>query len=176
VLDSGAEHRTRDIGGTGTTTDFTTAMFARHCAAGRGRTTEQSRIFVTHFRAGLDHFNATEFWDAHESWETIWLEAESEVHRFLQGLISWRPRITTLKRGTYPGRTSAFRCRAGEGWRISQNGGAASIGPWSKRWPGVTESGFATLLVQGSTGERLNVDDFPQIATDDSPMPPFERW
>lgn len=39
------------------------------------------------FRRGLDHFNAREFFEAHEVWEEIWLvEAEPEK-TFLQGLI-----------------------------------------------------------------------------------------
>jgi predicted metal-dependent hydrolase len=39
------------------------------------------------FQRGLDHFNALEFFEAHEVWEEIWLvEAEPEK-TFLQGLI-----------------------------------------------------------------------------------------
>ena len=34
----------------------------------------------------------------------------------------------------------------------------------------------ATLLVQGASDKRLNPDEFPQIPTDDSPIPPFEHW
>jgi uncharacterized protein len=39
------------------------------------------------FQRGIDHFNAREFFEAHEVWEEIWL-AESEPQKtFLQGLI-----------------------------------------------------------------------------------------
>jgi predicted metal-dependent hydrolase len=39
------------------------------------------------FQRGLEHFNAREFFEAHEVWEEIWLvEAEPEK-TFLQGLI-----------------------------------------------------------------------------------------
>ena len=40
--------------------------------------------FVTHFRDGVAHFNAAEFWEAHESWEMLWLAARSDVKQFLQ--------------------------------------------------------------------------------------------
>ncbi|MGB0036326.1 MAG: DUF309 domain-containing protein [Candidatus Acidiferrales bacterium] len=42
---------------------------------------------IDKFQRGLDHFNAREFFEAHEVWEEIWLvEAEPEK-TFLQGLI-----------------------------------------------------------------------------------------
>ena len=49
--------------------------------------TDAKPDFATHFREGLAHFNNREFWEAHESWETLWLVAESDVEQFLQGLI-----------------------------------------------------------------------------------------
>jgi len=40
--------------------------------------------------------------------ETIWLEAESEVHVFLQGLIQLAAAYHHVKRGTYPGGLRLF--------------------------------------------------------------------
>jgi hypothetical protein len=131
--------------------------------------------FVSHFRAGLDHFNAAEFWDAHESWETIWLEAESDVHRFLQGLIQLAAAYHHVKRGTYPGGLRLF------------DAALEKLSDFPKRWCGIDRTSVeetagrhrewvATLLVQGATDKRLNPDEFPHIPTDDSPMPPFEHW
>src|SRR5438874_7736535 len=59
--------------------------------------------FVTHFREGLAHFNNAEFWEAHESWETLWLAAESDVEKFLQGLIQIAAAFHHVKRGTLRG-------------------------------------------------------------------------
>src|SRR6478672_5007131 len=64
--------------------------------------------FAEHFLAGVAHFNAREFWDAHESWETIWLEAESDVHMFLQGLIQLAAAYHHVKRGTTRGAVRLF--------------------------------------------------------------------
>lgn len=38
------------------------------------------------FQQGVDQFNAGKFFDAHESWETIWLKAPEPDKIFLQGI------------------------------------------------------------------------------------------
>jgi uncharacterized protein len=39
------------------------------------------------FQRGLEHFNAREFFEAHEVWEEIWLVETEPEKTFLQGLI-----------------------------------------------------------------------------------------
>jgi hypothetical protein len=39
------------------------------------------------FRRGLEQFNAGQFFDAHESWEEIWLSSAEPDKSFLQGII-----------------------------------------------------------------------------------------
>jgi hypothetical protein len=39
------------------------------------------------FRRGLEQFNSREFFDAHESWEEIWLNSPEPHKTFLQGII-----------------------------------------------------------------------------------------
>ena len=39
------------------------------------------------FRRGIEQFNAREFWEAHESWEVVWLPAPEPDKTFLQGII-----------------------------------------------------------------------------------------
>ncbi len=39
------------------------------------------------FRRGLEQFNRREFWEAHESWELVWLPASEPDKTFLQGII-----------------------------------------------------------------------------------------
>jgi predicted metal-dependent hydrolase len=36
---------------------------------------------------GIDHFNAARFFEAHESWETVWRSTAPEPRELLQGLI-----------------------------------------------------------------------------------------
>jgi uncharacterized protein len=42
---------------------------------------------VDGYRRGIRHFNAREFYDAHEVWEDVWRESQGTEKRFLQGLI-----------------------------------------------------------------------------------------
>src|SRR5204862_3032431 len=81
---------------------------ARRCGKGRVPETEAKPDFVTHFREGLAHFNNREFWEAHESWEALWLVAESDVEQFLQGLIQIAAAYHHLKRGTLRGAPRLF--------------------------------------------------------------------
>ena len=147
----------------------------RDAAAGKEGGRLSKPDFVAHFRAGLDHFNACEFWDAHESWETIWLEAESEVHLFLQGLIQLAAAYHHVRRGTYPGGLRLF------------DAAFEKLDRFPKRWCGIDRTSVeedarrhrewvAALLAQGRGQERLDANDFPKIATDESPIPPFEHW
>ncbi|HET7893596.1 MAG TPA: DUF309 domain-containing protein [Candidatus Sulfotelmatobacter sp.] len=39
------------------------------------------------YHRGISHFNAGEFYDAHEVWEDVWRESQGLEKRFLQGLI-----------------------------------------------------------------------------------------
>ena len=64
--------------------------------------------FTTHFVEGIAHFNAERFWEAHESWEQIWLAAESDVEQFLQGLIQIAAAYHHVRRGTYSGAIRLF--------------------------------------------------------------------
>ena len=36
---------------------------------------------------GIRYFNACEFFEAHETWEEVWMETEGRSRRFFQGLI-----------------------------------------------------------------------------------------
>lgn len=64
--------------------------------------------YAHHFLEGVDRFNARRFWDAHESWETIWLVAESDVEQFLQGLIQLAAAYHHIQRGTLRGAPRLF--------------------------------------------------------------------
>jgi predicted metal-dependent hydrolase len=64
--------------------------------------------FESGLSSGIRHFNSLEFWDAHESWEELWLAAESELDQFLQGLIQVAAAYHHLKRGTFRGGVRLF--------------------------------------------------------------------
>jgi uncharacterized protein len=64
--------------------------------------------FKPHFLEGIHHFNSRKFWEAHESWETLWLVAESDLEQFLQGLIQVAAAYHHIQRGTYRGAPRLF--------------------------------------------------------------------
>ena len=70
--------------------------------------TETQKADFNHlFLEGIEHFNRHEFWDAHESWEQIWLEAD-ESAQFLQGLIQIAAAYHHIQRGTIRGAGRLF--------------------------------------------------------------------
>lgn len=60
------------------------------------------------FREGIAHFNALRFWEAHESWEQLWLEADGELVDFYQGLIQLAAAYHHMRRGTFSGAVRLF--------------------------------------------------------------------
>jgi predicted metal-dependent hydrolase len=60
------------------------------------------------FIVGVQRFNQHEFWEAHESWESIWLRKTGEEKLFLQGLIQLAAAYHHVKRGTYRGAVRLF--------------------------------------------------------------------
>lgn len=61
--------------------------------------------------AGIDHFNSLRFWEAHEAWEEIWLEADGDAD-FYQGLIQLAAAYHHVRRGTFPGAVRLFEAAA----------------------------------------------------------------
>ncbi|MGZ5473193.1 MAG: DUF309 domain-containing protein [Thermoanaerobaculia bacterium] len=58
--------------------------------------------------AGLELFNAREFWHAHEALESLWLEASGDEKTFLQGLIQLAAAYHHVQRGTFRGAIRLF--------------------------------------------------------------------
>jgi predicted metal-dependent hydrolase len=64
--------------------------------------------FEFHFTEGIEHFNAGRFWEAHESWEVLWLASTSEVRQFLQGLIQLAAAYLHMGRSNHSGALRLF--------------------------------------------------------------------
>ena len=108
--------------------------------------------FVKHFRDGVAHFNATEFWHAHESWETLWLAAQSDVKQFLQGLIQVAAAFHHVKRGTLRGAPRLFEA------------GMRKLAPFRPDFCGLDRSAVTALT-----------DDFPKLREGEI-APPSDDW
>src|SRR5271163_2127749 len=58
------------------------------------------------FQRGLEHFNAREFFEAHEVWEEIWLVEDEPEKTFLQGIIQIAAAFHHYRRGNSDGAES----------------------------------------------------------------------
>ncbi len=123
------------------------------------------------FLRGVDHFNALEFWEAHEAWEEIWLVAETDVEQFLQGLIQVAAAYHHMKRGTFRGGVRLF------------DAGLKRLSAFPQRFSGIDRS----EVERAARGHRedaaasrfLSESDYPKLrllTNDESPMPPFPKW
>ncbi len=80
---------------------------------------------------GIAHFNAGEFFEAHEVWEALWLRATVERKPFLQGIIQIAAAFHHLKRGNLPGARSLL------------GAGLAKISKYGDTYRGIDVAGLA---------------------------------
>ncbi|HEX9160556.1 MAG TPA: DUF309 domain-containing protein [Thermoanaerobaculia bacterium] len=131
--------------------------------------------FAPAFRRGVDHFNALEFWDAHEAWEELWLAAESDLDQFLQGLIQVAAAYHHLKRGTFRGGVRLF------------DAGLARLAKFPLVFCGVDREPVeiaarehrqwaAERLASDDERARLNEEDYPKLMIRDVITPPRAQW
>ncbi len=52
---------------------------------------------------GIELYQAGHYWNAHEAWEEVWLQAPRELRAFYQGLIQITAAFVHLTRNEYPG-------------------------------------------------------------------------
>src|SRR5580704_6002996 len=68
-----------------------------------GRYAMNSRDKQEKFEHGLEHFNAREFFEAHEVWEEVWLIEDEPEKTFLQGIIQIAAAFHHYRRGNSDG-------------------------------------------------------------------------
>jgi predicted metal-dependent hydrolase len=73
-----------------------------------GGASEGGKEGTDRFVLGVEHFNAMEFWEAHEEWEVLWLAADTPLVGYYQGLIQLAAAYHHMKRGTFRGAARLF--------------------------------------------------------------------
>lgn len=105
--------------------------------------------------AGIDLFNEHQFWHAHEAWETIWLVAQGDEKRFLQGLIQLAAAYHHVKRGTLRGAGRLF------------DAARAKLEPFPDGYLGVERSDAMTASIVHRAcvvrGEGIEASDYPKL-------------
>jgi uncharacterized protein len=134
--------------------------------------------FAPAFTRGVEHFNSLEFWEAHESWEELWLVAESDLHQFLQGLIQIAAAYHHVKRGTFRGAVRLF------------DAGLQKLRAFPTLYCGIDREAverasaehraWAADLVARGADQRLTEPQYPKLefvkSIDQAPMPPTPSW
>jgi len=133
--------------------------------------------FAPRFIEGVEHFNALRFWDAHESWEELWLVAQSDLEQFLQGLIQLAAAYHHVRRGTWRGGVRLFESalRRLEAYPVVYCGIDRSAAVSAAR---VHRERIAGLLQSGGT-EALPEAEYPKlilVGARIAPMPPVVQW
>lgn len=124
-----------------------------------------------HFFDGVRHFNDRQFWEAHESWEILWLEADSDLVQFLQGLIQLAAAYHHMQRGTLRGAPRLF------------DAALRRLAPFPLRFSGIDrsaaeESARADMagLLDGLPPVLSNLPRLSILPTEETLVPPFEQW
>ena len=128
--------------------------------------------YRAYFLEGLAHFNAREFWEAHESWETIWLAAETDVEQFLQGLIQLAAAYHHVKRGTYRGGVRLF------------DAALRRLSAFPPNFSGIDRAAAEETARRhreriASSDEKVPETEFPELvllSSEASSIPPREEW
>ena len=133
--------------------------------------------FKGRFEEGVAHFNALAFWEAHESWEELWLVAESDVEQFLQGLIQLAAAYHHIRRGTWRGAIRLFDAALGR------------LGAFPAVYCGLDRSDAvraarehrdrAARSLQAGAGDALATEEYPKLVSvpfDIAPIPPLVQW
>ena len=128
--------------------------------------------YRAHFLEGVAHFNAHEFWEAHESWETIWLVAASDVEQFLQGLIQLAAAYHHVKRGTFRGGVRLF------------DASLRRLSAFPPDFSGIDRRAAEAAARRhreqiASSSEKVPETEFPELvllSSGASSIPPREEW
>jgi predicted metal-dependent hydrolase len=80
------------------------------------------------FERGIAHFNAGEFFEAHEVWEELWLRAPAEEKPFLQGIIQIAAAFHHFKNGNLSGARSLLAAGLAKTGQYSAKHGGIDLG------------------------------------------------
>jgi uncharacterized protein len=67
--------------------------------ASRRAEEQRSMSYPEGYLKGIELFNASQFWHAHEEWELVWKSETGESRRFIQGLIQTAAALVHWQRG-----------------------------------------------------------------------------
>jgi uncharacterized protein len=122
------------------------------------------------YLSGILFFNARDFFEAHEVWESLWMECTGTERRFYQGLIQAAVGLFHFSNGNLRGAVKLYRTS-----RAYMDGlGSLYLGLDIDAFWRQMAVCFAPLLADPNPNRHLRPDEslMPVIALD----PPPDRW
>ncbi len=118
------------------------------------------------YLAGIVLFNRGDFFEAHEVWESLWMDTASEEKRFYQGLIQAAVGLCHFCNGNVRGAAKLYRSSR----EYMERYGSPFLGlDQDAFWAGMARC-FAPLLEEGPERRIAPVeDDIPEIALHPEP-------
>jgi predicted metal-dependent hydrolase len=96
------------------------------------------------FQRGVEQFNSMQFFEAHETWEEIWLAAPEPEKTFLQGIIQVSAAFHHYRRGNRSGTQSLLRAGLRKLEQFPENHGGLKLGALraaGRRWAAAIAAG-----------------------------------
>jgi predicted metal-dependent hydrolase len=122
------------------------------------------------YLAGIALFNRGDFFEAHEVWESLWMETFSPEKQFYQGLIQAAVGLCHFCNGNLRGAAKLYRSSRDYMWRY----GTPFLGLDQEAFWGQMERCFAEVLASADPprGVEIREELIPTIALD----PPPDHW
>src|SRR5437588_10779939 len=122
------------------------------------------------YLAGIVLFNRGDFFEAHEVWESLWMETCGEDKRFFQALIQAAVGLLHFCNGNIRGAVKLYRSSRD----YMAKYGSPHLGLDQRTFWTEMERCFAPLLAPGDPDRRLEpvAEHIPEIA----PEPPPDVW
>ncbi len=120
------------------------------------------------YLAGIVLFNRGDFFEAHEVWESLWMETFGEERRFFQALIQAAVGLLHFCNGNLAGATKLYRSSR----NYMEKYGSPYLGLDQVVFWADMERCFAPLLTEGDVNRKITPveEDIPEIAL--APPPP----
>ncbi len=122
------------------------------------------------YLAGIVLFNRGDFFEAHEVWESLWMESFGEERRFVQALIQAAVGLLHFCNGNVRGAVKLYRSSRD----YMANYASPYLGLDHGQFWERMERCFAPLLAASETDQRIAPveEDIPEITLE----PPPEEW
>jgi predicted metal-dependent hydrolase len=111
------------------------------------------------YLAGIEHFNACDFYESHEVWEELWTDYKGSSRKFYQGLIQAAVALYHFGNGNIRGARKLYHSTRGY------------LEPYRPRHMGLDLEKFLVEFENCFSDVAASTEDFPEIEIDPERIP-----